>query len=72
MGGGQKMLLKIVYFFSVKYSLLVVPVYVVFAFQSKSSYAILLIFNRNIWFYISELHYMIITHHYCADRLNPD
>ena len=29
-------------------------------------------FDRSIWIYISPLHVIVITHHYYADRLNPD
>ena len=28
--------------------------------------------NKNIWTYISSLYFIIITHYWCADRLNPD
>ena len=28
--------------------------------------------NKNIWTYISSLYLIIINHHGCADRLNPD
>ena len=28
--------------------------------------------NKSIRIYISPLYVIVITHHYCADRLNPD
>ena len=28
--------------------------------------------NKSVCIYISPLHVIVITHHYCADRLNPD
>ena len=28
--------------------------------------------NKIIWIYISPLHLMVISHHYCADRLKSD
>ena len=28
--------------------------------------------NKSIWIYISPLHVIVFTHHYCVDRLNPD
>ena len=52
--------------------MLVVPVFVVLTFQSKPGYEKLSILNKTIWIYISPLRVIVITHHYCADRLNTD
>ena len=52
--------------------MLVVPVFVVFIFQRKSSYDRVSILNKSIWIYIYPLHLIVITHHCQHDRLNLD